>query len=157
MQQEFIHSLEHVLRGFEKRSMREAATAGPDASRETAEARHRKWFAQFAEQQVMPLLNHTVEALKERGILAHCRTNRNGEQLAAELVIVPPELPQGARPPRLAIGAAFGPRGLSIDYTGSFPNAGADGGFGAEIGYDTIYTSELEQQILEFVRMATGA
>lgn len=105
----------------------------------------------------MPLLTHTVEALQERGILAHSRLNESSGELAAELVIVPPELPPGARPPRLAITASFGPRGLAIDYTGTFPHAGAEGGFGAEIGYDTIYTSELEQQILEFVRIATGA
>ena len=156
MHGEFIQSLENMLRGLENR---DAPRARPErqAPAETAESRHRKWFARFAREHVMPLLTHTVEALDKRGIRAHCRLNEEGDTLAAELVIDPPGLPKGARPPQLAIAAAPGPRGLSIDYTGTFPNAGAEGGFGAEVIYDTVYTTELEEQLLEFVRMATGA
>ena len=81
----------------------------------------------------------------------------DGDVCVAEPVIVPPQLPPGARAPQLTIAAAPGPRGLSIEYTGTFPGTGAKGGYGAEVQYDTIYTDELEAHISEFVRLATEA
>ena len=70
---------------------------------------------------------------------------------------MPRNLPEGAPPPRLAISVAPGERALAVDYTGTFPYAGASGGFGAEIDYDTIYPSQVEEKILDFVALATGA
>jgi|SRR5579863_119325 len=165
MNSEFVQSLENMLRSLGKRDTSRAPDAPPAATTkpkpqpqaETAESRHRKWFVQFAAEHVMPLFTHTVEALKRRGIDAHCRLDRDSDVLAAELVILTPGLPQGARPPQLAIAAAPGSQGLSIDYTGTFPHAGVEGGFGGAIEYDTIYTDQLEEQLLEFVRRAIGA
>ncbi len=165
MNSEFPQSLDNVLRGLDKRDARRAPDmpgapiAKPERQPqgETLESRHRKWFVQFAAEHVMPLFTHTVEALKKRGIDAHCQLDHDSDMLAAELVIVTPGLPQGARPPQLAIAAAPGAQGLSIDYTGTFPKAGAEGGFGGQIEYDTIYTDQLEEQLLEFVRLAIGA
>lgn len=135
----------------------EGAQPKPEAGAETADSRHRKWFAQFAAEHVMPLLTHTVEALQRRGFAANCRLIEDGDNVTAELVVIPRGLPHGAKPPRFAVSAAPGIRGLGVDYTGTFPHSGPEGTFGAEIIYDTVYTSELEQQLLEFVGMATGA
>ena len=46
---------------------------------------------------------------------------------------------------------------MAVDYTGTFPYVGATGGFGAEIDYDTIYLSQIEEKVLDFVALATGA
>ena len=70
---------------------------------------------------------------------------------------MPRNLPKGAPPPRLAISATPGERTLAVDYTDTFPHAGAAGSFGAEIDYDTIYPSQVEEKILDFVALATGA
>jgi len=48
-------------------------------------------------------------------------------------------------------------RPLLVEYTGNFPGVGATGGYGAEIDYDTVYPSQLEEQILGFVKLAIGA
>ncbi len=142
---------ENILHRFDGAEPPPAAAAGS----ETAESRHRKWFAAYAPQHVMPLLNQVVELVKKRGLDAHCRLRHEGETCVAELVIVPPKLPQGARPPQLANAAAPGPRGLSIEYTGTYPGTGAKGGYAGEVQYDTIYTNELEAHILKFLRLAT--
>jgi hypothetical protein len=157
MASDFIRSLETVLRGLDKRQ-----PAQPDAATARylldAEATHRrKWFVWFAVERVMPLLTQAVQAIEQTGGTAHCRLNEAGDTLAAELVIVPRQLPAGAQPPRLSISAASGERAVAIDYTGTFPYAGATGGFGAEIDYDTIYPSQVEEKILDFVALATGA
>jgi hypothetical protein len=152
MPSEFSQSLANILHRFDA-----AASPPAAAGSGTAESRHRKWFAAYAPGHVMPLLNQVVEQAKKRGLDAHCRLRRDGGTCTAELVIVPPKLPPSARPPLLAIAAAPGPRGLSIEYTGTYPGAGPEGGFGGEVQFDTIYTNELEDHILEFVRLATGA
>lgn len=159
MHSDFAKSLEHLLgRGRDTAQARPAAAqAKPEAAAATPEARHRKWFAKFAAEHVLPLLTHTVEALARRGYVANCRLIANGDEVAGELVIVPAGLPSHAKPPRFTVAAAPAARGLTIECTGTFPNAGAEGGFGAEIIYDTVYTSELEEQVLEFVRIAVGA
>ncbi len=158
MNSEFARSLDHVLGGVGRNTapQRPAPQPKPKAAPQTPDSRHRKWFAHFAADRVMPLLTHTVEALKARGITARCGLLENGEEVTAELVITPPGLPAGERPPRFAAAAAPGTRGLAIDYTGTFPAAGPEGGFGAEVTYDTVYTSELEEQLIEFVRKAVG-
>ncbi len=156
MPSEFAQTLENLLRGRHAgpRPQRQAPPAEPAA--DSLERRHREWFAKFAADEIMPRLTHTVDVLKRRGIAAHCRLTRQGDVTAAELVIEPAGLPQSAAPPRLTIAAASGERGLSIECTGTYPEAGAEGGFGAEVVYDTVYTSELDEQILEFIRMATA-
>ncbi len=144
---------ENILHRFDGAASPPAATAGSD----TVESRHRKWFAEYAPQHVTPLLNQVVELVKKRGLDAHCDLRQDGDMCVAELVILPPKLPQGARPPQLTITAAPGPRGLSIEYTGTYPGTGAKGGYGGQVQYDTIYTDELEAHIMEFVRLATEA
>ena len=72
-------------------------------------------------------------------------------------MVIPPGLPPRAKPPRFAVSAAPGSRGVAIDYTGTFPHAGTEEGFGSDVVYDTVSTSEIEEQLLEFVRMAAGA
>lgn len=135
--------------------MNSKAAAAPPA--DTLETRHRRWFAGFAEQHLLPLLTETVQSLERRGVKAQCRLVRDGDTVAGEMIVVPPGLPPRAAPPRLTVAAAPAPRGLVVDYTGTFPNAGAEGGFGAEVQYDTIYTDELPTSIAEFVALATGA
>jgi hypothetical protein len=157
MASDFVRSLEGVLRGLEK-----SEPASPDGAPARhmldAESSHRrKWFAWFAAERVMPLLAQAVEAIEKNGGTARCRLNDKGETLAAELVIVPRNLPKCAPSPHLAISAAPGERALAVDYTGTFPFAGVNGGFGAEIDYDTIYPSQVEEKILDFVALATGA
>jgi hypothetical protein len=127
----------------------------PSTSSDTPENRHHQWFADFAKARVLPLLNLTVDALRERGITAQYRLIERDDAVTAELIISPADLPQHAAPPRLTVSAAPGHR-LAIDYTGTFPHSGADGGFGAEIGYDTAFPTALDEQVSEFVRIATG-
>jgi hypothetical protein len=157
MASDFGRSLKDVLR-----KLGSSETAPPDAAAAKhvldAESSHRrKWFARFAAERVMPLLAQTVEAIEKNGGTANCRLDDKRETLVAELVIVPRNLPKGAPPPRLAISAASGERALAVDYTGTFPFAGVTGGFGAEIDYDSIYPSQVEEKILDFVTLATGA
>ena len=161
MDSDFTKSLERVLGGGRHEPPRpEPVQARPAQAKDAAatpEARHRKWFAAHAREHVLPLLTHTVEALKRRGFVASCRLVESGDEVVGELVLVPAGLPPHAKPPRFTVAAAPGTQGLAIEYTGTFPHAGPEGGFGAEITYDTVYTSELEEQLLEFVRIAVGA
>jgi hypothetical protein len=120
-------------------------------------AQHRQeWFATLAATEIMPLLNEAAAAARTHGADATARlTNENGH-LAAELVIVRGTLPHGARPPLLTIYATDDVRPLMIEFTGTFPHVGATGSFGAEVDFDPIYPSQLEEKILDFVRLATG-
>ena len=160
MSNEFVKPLAKNRRGSAERRIEPRPEPTPAPGRRvesgSVEARHRKWFASFANEYVLPLLTDTVAALKQRGFNAHCRLGRDGEEVTGELVIVPPGLPHGARPPRFTVAAAQGPNGLAIEFTGTFPHAGAEGGFGGEVQYDTIYTSELQSTLTEFVRLTTG-
>lgn len=165
MAPDFARSLEGVLRRFDRR-IAAPAKPGPTPgstpvsakdARESEAAYRRGWFARFANNRVMPRLQATVEAVEHKGASAQCRLFQNGQMLTAELVIVPPHLPEGAPPPRLSISAAPGDRAVAIDYTGTFPFVGPDGGFGAEIDYDTVYPSQVDDKILDFVTLATGA
>jgi hypothetical protein len=157
MTTDFVNSLQGLLRGLDKTEPAPGEAAKAKHMLDAESAHRRMWFARFAAERVMPLLAHTVKAVEQTGATATCRLNDTGSTLAAELVIVPPHLPKGALPPRLSISAAAGERALAIDYTGTFPRAGAAGGFGAEIDYDTIYPSQVEEKILDFVALATGA
>jgi hypothetical protein len=105
----------------------------------------------------MPLLDEVAAAAREHGAHATSRIAEVNGQLAAELVIVRGRLPKGARPPRLTVYATEeGERPLMIEYTGTFAHVGATGGFGAEIDFDPIYPSQLEEKILDFVELACG-
>jgi hypothetical protein len=57
----------------------------------------------------------------------------------------------------LTLYAAEGDRPLMVEYTGTFPHAGATGGFGAEIDFDPIFSSQVTEKILDFVALAIGA
>ena len=73
---------------------------------------------------------------------------------AAELVIVP------ANRARRRHGWQFPRRRGSVPWQSITPArsyVGATGGFGAEIDYDTIYLSQIEEKVLDFVALATGA
>ena len=43
-----------------------------------------------------------------------------------------------------------------VEFTGTFPHAGATGSFGGEVDYTTIYPANLQEKIAEFVDMATA-
>lgn len=123
-----------------------------------------EWFAHFAPATVMPLLERACQDLQRRGYPANARLDESTGRLIAELEVVLPGLPAGARPPRLAVTAARPPRPqnrshdrpLLIEFTGTFPSAGATGGFGGEIDYTTIYPTQLEEKVVEFLDMATA-
>ena len=157
MPTDFVRSLERLLCGVGQVVPTHVDLPTAKYMLDAENAHRRKWFARFAGERVMPLLAHTVQAVEQTGASATCRLNEGGDALTAELVIVPPHLPQGAPPPRLSISAAPGERALAIDYTGTFPHVGVTGGFGAEVDYDAIYPSQVEEKILDFVALATGA
>jgi hypothetical protein len=123
-----------------------------------------EWFAHFAPATVMPLLERVAHDLQRHGYGASARLGDADGRLIAELEIVPPGLPPRARPPRLAITASRPPRPqnpshdrpLLVEFTGTFPHAGATGGYGAEIDYTTIGPAQLEEKVAEFLAMATG-
>ncbi len=157
MASDFARSLEGVLRHLDKQVAAHRGVATAKQARDMESAHRRDWFARFARERIMPLLRETVEAVEQKGGSGKCRLIQGGGTLAAELIIEPPHLPEGAPPPRLSISPAPGERAVAVDYTGTFPYVGADGGFGSEIDYDTIYPSQVEDKILDFVTLATGA
>lgn len=128
-----------------------------------------QWFERFAKEKVIPLLTQAAENLKKRGYGGTASLHEIEGRLVAELHVAPPQLPSGARPPRLTITTARAPRGvrshigathdhpLLVEFTGTFPGVGATGGFGAEVDYDTIYPAQVEAKILTFLQLATGA
>lgn len=125
---------------------------------------HGDWFALFAPATLMPMLEQAAHDLQRRGYGAAARLTEASGRLIAELEVVPPTLPMGARPPRLAIAASRPPRQqnpsqdrpLLVEFTGTFPRAGAMGGFGGEIDYATIYPAQLQEKLAEFIDMATA-
>jgi hypothetical protein len=149
----FTRSLEAVLARTDADSPPAKATVRPQDAAE----RSRKWFAKFAEKRVMPLLAEAAQAAEKYGVTATFRLHETEGRLTAELVVIPRHLPQGIRPPRLTVYAPGDERPLEIEYTGTFPGIGVDGGFGSEVDYDAIYPAQLEEKILEFVALATGA
>lgn len=158
MDNAFCRALDRLLHGFgERRPPEPAAAASSPPDSESAASRRERWFAGFAEQRVMPLLRQTADAIERRDGVARCWLDDSDGTLRARLEITPPGLPEGAHPPRLTISVADKDHLLAIDYTGTFPGAGASGGFGAEIDYDTIRPGQLEEEILNFVACATGA
>lgn len=157
MENAFIRSVEELLRGFGKgKEPRETPASEPAHPLEDRAQDRREWFARFAEEQIIPRLQQSVISVERHGAPAQCTLKDYDGALAAELVIYPPGLSAGAKPPRLTIRLADGDRPLAVDYTGTFPHSGATGGFGAEIDYDLIYPSQLEEQILGFIALAVG-
>lgn len=155
----FTQQVEAVLVRAQQREepARQKAKPSKAPAPESEADRRRKWFAQYAAKRVMPMLKQTAKAVKKHGGDASCRLGDCDGRLAAELVIVPPYLPSDARPPRLMVLAAIGEEPLMVEFTGTFPYTGAAGGFGAEVDYDAIFPSQLEEQVLDFVALATGA
>lgn len=136
---------------------------------QTSTVDRQQWFERFANEKVIPLLSEAAENLKKRGYDAVASLHETEGRLVAELQVAPPRLPSGARPPRLTITTSRAPRGvrsisgamhdhpLLVEFTGTFPGVGATGGFGAEVDYDTIYPSQVEEKIVGFLQLATGA
>ncbi|MBV9827898.1 MAG: hypothetical protein JO001_19885 [Alphaproteobacteria bacterium] len=122
------------------------------------DVQHRQdWFAQIVDERVVPLLQRAADQATQHGSTAECLKKTDEIGPAAELIISPPGLPARAQPPRLTIRPApGGQRPLSIDIAGTFPNAGIEGGFGAEIEYDSVYPDQLDEQILRFLTLALG-
>lgn len=143
-----------------------AATGTGSERQHGADSDRQKWFARFAAERVMPFLRQAEEDLKKRGCSSASRLIETGGRLVAELKVVPPGLPPGASPPRLMITTARAPRmanapttrdhPLLVEFTGTFPGVGATGGFGGEVDYDSIYPSQVEEKILEFLDLTTG-
>jgi hypothetical protein len=152
-----------LLDGFLSRiDVRQTHKGNPEPATSAAKVesdaeRRRKWFEEFAAARLMPLLSETAEAVKQRGRDAKCWLAPTDSRLAVELVIVPPHLPEHARPPRLTIYAGEGEYPLIVESTGTFPGIGATDGFGAEVDYDSIHTGQVEEKVLDFVRLATSA
>jgi len=157
MMPDFRRALEGILRRTDPRPVQQEshpALGGVELG--TASERRRQWFSNLATKTIMPLLDKVAETAREHGASANSRLSEVDGQLAAELVILRGFLPKGARPPRLAVYAVEGERPLMVEYTGTFPHVGATGGFGAEIDFDPIYPSQLEEKILDFVELACG-
>jgi hypothetical protein len=154
----FSRAVEAIFRRTDPGPTRTPKVAPPGAipKAQNAAEHRRKWFAHFAEERVLPLLVQVADSAEKHGASATTKLAEVNEQLAAELVIVPRSLPTGAKPPRLTVYAVDGERPLMVEYTGTFPHVGATGGFGAEIDYDPIFTSQLEEKILDFVALAAG-
>lgn len=141
----------------------DAASAA--AQRHVADDHRRQWFATFAPAEVMPLLERAARYLKRRGMTATASLGEHDGRLVAELRVLPRGLPAGAPPPRLLVTASRSPRlsaapatherPLLVEYSGTFPHAGATGGFGAEIDYDTILPEQLREQVNGFIALVT--
>lgn len=158
-----LNAVVHSLSGHKPTQQQEAAPRSQwDAIDDRTE-----WFARFASERVMPLLEQSAQALRKRSYGVAARLRETDGRLVAGLEIVPPGLPAGARPPRLIITAARPPRlrnapaahdrPLVVEYGGTFPPVGATGRFSGEIDYDTVYPSQLEERPLDFIKLATGA
>jgi len=154
----FPRAVEAILRRTDPAPTRAPKVAPPSAQSRTPNVteHRRQWFADFAEKRVLPLLVQVADAANKHGASATAKLAEVNERSAAELIIVPRRLPTGAKPPRLTVYAIDGERPLMVEYTGTFPYIGATGGFGAEIDYDPIFTSQLEEKILDFVALAAG-
>jgi hypothetical protein len=153
----FMPSLERILHGTGKPHEHVPAVhlvePEPPPHVTDREAHRRDWFAGFAQSEILPRLKQAAEAVEQHGGKAKTRLETVEGKLLVELEVIPTGLPAGARAPRLTISLAKGERPLSIDITGTFPHAGVEGGFGAEIDYDAIYPNQLEHQILEFLAL----
>jgi hypothetical protein len=164
-----------ICREFEMRDSKRGAAAAPlppgaaqnpmgSPAKRRRDGAHTEWFETFAVETVMPMLERATHDLRRRGYGTSARLDRASGRLVAELEVMPPHLPAGARPPRLAITASRSPREqnpspdrpLLVEFTGTFPHAGATGEFGAEIDYTTIYPANLEEKVAEFMEMATA-
>jgi len=160
MSKDFSTSLEGLLQRTSPRAARQpkpvAAEKSATAKTEATE-QCREWFAGFAANQVMPLLDEAAEKARKHGATATSRLAETNGKLAAELELIRGHLPKNARPPRLTIYATDGEPPLMVEFTGTFPHVGALGGWGGEVDYDSVYPSQLEEKILDFIALASGA
>jgi hypothetical protein len=157
MTSKFTDALHTILRQSDPPPACKGAPAPVERPAATAPRQRQEWFAALAASQIMPLLNQAATAARAHGADATARLAEENGHLAAELMIVRGPLPNGTRPPRLSVYATDdGARPLMIEFTGTFPHVGATGGFGAEVDFDPIYPSQLEEKILDFVRLAAG-
>jgi hypothetical protein len=153
----FCNALERILRRTDRRPLRNERKPASDAKETRAATEQRQqWFSKLATTTIVPLLDEVAEAARKHGANATSRFTEVDGNPSAELVIVRGFLPKGAPPPRLTVYATKGEPPLMIEYTGTFRHVGATGGFGAEIDFDPIYPSQLEEKILDFVELACG-
>jgi hypothetical protein len=157
MSKNFSRALGALFSSAQPRAARRAKPAPAPVPPEDPLERRRKWFATFAKEQVMPLLEEVVRNAKKHNAKAACELHEVDGRLAAELMLVRGELPPGSRPPRLTIYPSNSGPPLMIEFTGSFPHVGALGGFGGEVDYDPIYPDQLEEKVLAFVELVSGA
>lgn len=155
----FSKSLETILRatGARLAPATNVKPPAPPPPTQDATERRQKRFAEFVKERVMPLFEKVVTAAKEHGATASCRLVAVDGRLAAELTFVRGRLPQGAKPPQMTVYATDGEPPVMVEFTGTFPHVGARGGFGAEVDYDSVYPSQVEEKLLEFVALASGA
>ena len=155
----FSRALDALLSRTDPRHVTRRVPAPVDAARDSeaaAAARH-QWFAKFAAEQAMPLLQEVVNSAKRHNIKAACELHEVDGRLSAELMLVHGELPHGARPPRLSLYAADGDPPVMVEFTGTFAHVGALGGFGGEVDYEPVYPSQIKEKVLDFVALASGA
>jgi len=155
----FSRALDALLSRTDPRPVtpREPVSVDPAPDIKTAAARRHEWFAKFAADQVMPLLQEVVNSAKRHNVKAACELHDVDGHLSAELMLVRGELPHGARPPRLTIYAAEADPPVMVEFTGTFPHVGALGGFGGEVDYEPVYPSQIKERVLDFVALASGA
>lgn len=122
-----------------------APQAGPAASHD--------WFHRLAEDKILPILKIAAAFAEKHSAQASVHLTQADGKTKAEMIISPAGLPAGARPPHLTIQAAETVHRLSVDVTGTFPHAGATGGFGAEIDYNTIYPEQVQDAVDAFMAL----
>jgi hypothetical protein len=158
MTPEFSSALEGILRRIDRHPIRKNPAAAPEVGEPRGPLeRRRQWFSKLATITIMPLFDGVAEAARKHGANATSRLAEVDGNLAAELEIVRGRLPRGARPPRLTVYPTEGEPPLMIEHTGTFPHIGATGCFGAEVEYDAIHPTQLEEKVLDFVELACGA
>jgi len=162
MNTSFRGALEAILKGQPRPEPSAPAPAAAPATRagKPGADNTQRWFAEFAETQAMPLLREAAEAAeRHRGVKAQTSLAERDGRLTAELVITPLDLPERAQPPRFLVYAPGDGRPLEVEYTGTFPVIGRHHQrlrYEAEVDYDAIFPSQLEERLLDFVKMATA-
>ncbi len=153
---DFTEALRAIFNGTHKPAPKQKRPASPAAGQPIGD-HPPGHFVEYARTQIMPLLNKAVEVAEAHGAKASAGMSESEGRVTAELTIIPSNLPQGARPPRLAVYAPGQERPLEVEFTGTFPHEGRDGGYGAEVDYDAIHPEQLEEKVLDFIALATGA
>ena len=153
---DFTEALRAIFNGTHKPAPKQPRPASPEPSQPLGD-HPPGHFAEYARTQIMPLLTKAAEMAEAHGARASAHMNESEGRVTAELTIIPGDLPEGARPPRLAVYTPGQERPLEVEFTGTFPHEGPDGGYGAEVEYDAIHPEQLEEKVLDFIALATGA